>query len=153
MRSSSCRASSSCLASSSGFREMAVRSQSILCDPLVQVSHAPALHPGHFGVELALQRILEVDNLYKMGPGELCRQCLHCFLIFKGARTSGGRKAEVQVPGLGQESPVDVKNYSQFQFKTNQLLSGCPLTWAFPWESRFISLNSNDLPTSWPYSS
>ena len=45
-------------------------------DLLAQRSHAPALHPGHLGVELALQRVLEVDYLDKVGPGQQSRQCL-----------------------------------------------------------------------------
>jgi hypothetical protein len=43
---------------------------------------APA--PAWLSIELALQGILDVDDLDEMGPGELCRQCLHCLLLFKG---------------------------------------------------------------------
>lgn len=32
--------------------------------------------PGHLGVELALQRILQIDDLDEMGPGQQSRQCL-----------------------------------------------------------------------------
>ena len=43
---------------------------------MVQGSHAQALDQSHLGVELALERTLEADDLYEMRPGELCRQCL-----------------------------------------------------------------------------
>ncbi len=38
-------------------------------DLLAQCSHALAFHSGHLSVELALQRVLEVDDLDEVGPG------------------------------------------------------------------------------------
>jgi hypothetical protein len=43
---------------------------------LAQRSHAPSLNPSHLGVELALQGILQIDDLDEMGPGQQSRQCL-----------------------------------------------------------------------------
>jgi hypothetical protein len=36
---------------------------------------------------MALQGILDEDDFYEIGPGELCRQCLHRLLLFKGVTT------------------------------------------------------------------
>lgn len=35
---------------------------------LAQSSHAPALHSSHLGAELALEKILEGNDLDEMGP-------------------------------------------------------------------------------------
>ena len=53
---------------------------------LAQRPDAPELHPGHLGVELALQRIHEADDLDEMGPGQQSGQCRDCFLLIKCSR-------------------------------------------------------------------
>src|SRR5262249_11468692 len=40
-----------------------------------QGAHAPALAPAHLGVEVALEVILEINDLDKMTPAQLSRQC------------------------------------------------------------------------------
>ena len=44
---------------------------------------------------MALQGILDVDDLNEMGPGELCRQCLHRLLLFKGVPPPGSIEGHI----------------------------------------------------------
>ena len=44
---------------------------------------------------MALQGILDVDDLDEMGPGELCRQCLHRLLLFKGVPPPGSIEGHI----------------------------------------------------------
>jgi hypothetical protein len=53
---------------------MAVRSKSM---PPIFARSVRTLQPAHFGVEVALQRILHREQLDEMAPAQLCRQCLH----------------------------------------------------------------------------
>lgn len=61
-----------------------------------------ALQPGHLGVELAQQRVLQVDYLDEMGPTQLCRQCLHYFKL----RESFSKADHVEQIAAAKSSPV-----------------------------------------------
>jgi len=39
--------------------------------------------------------VLDVDDLDEMGPGELCRQCLHRLLLFKGVPPPGSIEGHI----------------------------------------------------------
>ncbi len=44
-------------------------------DALLQRPRAPALDAAHFGVKVALKRVLEINDRLEMGPAQLSQQC------------------------------------------------------------------------------
>jgi len=46
-------------------------------DLLFKSACAPSFNTAHLRIEVTLQRVIEVNNLSKMGPAQLCPQCGH----------------------------------------------------------------------------
>jgi len=55
-------------------------------------SQRPPCNPAHFGVEITLKAVIKIDNFSKMGPSQLCTQCVHNFLIRKNLSKSDNIK-------------------------------------------------------------
>lgn len=53
-------------------------------NPVLERPGAPTLHPVHLGVELTLRRVLDVNDLPEVSPGELLTQCVNNSTVGEG---------------------------------------------------------------------